>query len=207
MGPPDGGRKKANETERRCSRCREVKPLSDFGKCATDRLGTQSACRTCMSELEKLRRANMTPEQRKKRRGYAKSDYQKHRVQRLEWHHKYREESRAAVIASGKRSKSRRAGAIRAARIESQLLEPQKHRAQDISKRAIRDGFLVPGKCEINVRCLGAIQGHHDDYLKPMSVRWMCRRHHQQWHAQHGPGLNATAPCADGDEPRQTKSK
>jgi hypothetical protein len=25
---------------------------------------------------------------------------------------------------------------------------------------------------------------HHDDYEQPRKVRWLCRRHHQQHHAQ-----------------------
>lgn len=32
--------------------------------------------------------------------------------------------------------------------------------------------------------------GHHDDYDKPMSVRWLCQSHHKQWHAANGEGKN-----------------
>lgn len=170
-----------------------MKPVSDFGNHASTRDGLQRSCRACRAAAQKLHLAKLTPEQRERKRGYVRKDYAKHRARRLEWHHRYREESRDVVIAADKRSKSKRVDAIRKWKNTARQREPQKHYAQDISKKAIRDGILVPGKCEVGGRCLGVIQGHHDDYLKPMSVRWMCRRHHQQWHTQNGPGLNATS--------------
>ncbi len=182
------------KNKKRCSRCHEEKPLAAFGRCTAERDGLQYACRACMSAAQKLRLAKITPEQREIKRGYARKDYAKHRARRLAWHHRYREESRDAVIASDKRSKAKSADARNAKKRATRKLEPQKHYAQDAAKKAIRNGILVPGKCEVGRRCLGIIQGHHDDYLKPLSVRWMCRRHHQQWHSENGQGLNATAP-------------
>lgn len=32
------------------------------------------------------------------------------------------------------------------------------------------------------------VQAHHDDYDKPLEVRWLCPPHHREWHAAHGPG-------------------
>jgi len=31
---------------------------------------------------------------------------------------------------------------------------------------------------------------HHDDYSKPKEVRHLCRKHHVEWHKEHGEGLN-----------------
>lgn len=56
---------------------------------------------------------------------------------------------------------------------------------------AIRDGRLVRGPC---VEC-GATpaEGHHDDYTKPLEVRWLCRRCHNEWHKHNIPlGLDPT---------------
>lgn len=37
-------------------------------------------------------------------------------------------------------------------------------------------GKLIPGPCEM---CGGkTVEMHHDDYSKPLKVRWLCRAHH-----------------------------
>nr|DAD85891.1 MAG TPA: hypothetical protein [Siphoviridae sp. ctGdK3] len=28
------------------------------------------------------------------------------------------------------------------------------------------------------------LEAHHDDYSKPLQVRWLCRRHHKQLHKE-----------------------
>ena len=66
----------------------------------------------------------------------------------------------------------------------------KKTRAKDAVKRAVKAGKLVKGPCEQcgKVR----VHGHHDDYDKPLVVRWLCPEHHKQWHAINGEGANAT---------------
>lgn len=43
-----------------------------------------------------------------------------------------------------------------------------------------RRGKLVPKPCEECGR--PDVQMHHDDYSKPLEVRWLCKRHHQEHH-------------------------
>lgn len=54
---------------------------------------------------------------------------------------------------------------------------------------AIKKGKLTRKPCEV----CGAekADAHHDDYAKPLEVRWLCRSHHVQWHVKHGEALNA----------------
>lgn len=49
-------------------------------------------------------------------------------------------------------------------------------------QNALKHGRLKKGKCEIGKNCKGRIEAHHDDYFKPLDVRWLCRRHHKKLH-------------------------
>jgi hypothetical protein len=57
---------------------------------------------------------------------------------------------------------------------------PEKRRAQIAVNNAVRDGRLTKGACEV----CGATDshGHHDDYSKPLEVRWLCAKHHAEEH-------------------------
>jgi hypothetical protein len=58
-------------------------------------------------------------------------------------------------------------------------------RAQSAVRRALKRGDLFRLPCEV---CGSAnnVDAHHDDYSQPLSVRWLCRSHHQQHHVKHG---------------------
>ena len=64
---------------------------------------------------------------------------------------------------------------------------PIKYKAHNIVNNAIRDGKLFPMPCEI---CGNRAVAHHDDYAKPLNVRWLCQAHHKQWHSDNGEGKN-----------------
>lgn len=59
---------------------------------------------------------------------------------------------------------------------------PEKAKAHDAVKNAIRDGKLMRDACEI---CgTPDAEAHHDDYLEPLKVRWLCFKHHKETHGQ-----------------------
>lgn len=66
---------------------------------------------------------------------------------------------------------------------------PKKYAAHTLVNNSVRDGKLIPQVCEVcgNINSVA----HHDDYDKPLDVRWLCQAHHVQWHKEHGEGLNA----------------
>lgn len=60
--------------------------------------------------------------------------------------------------------------------------------AQHKVEKAIKAGLLKPKSCEV---CgdkgvfkdgRSSIQAHHDNYNKPLEVRWLCQRCHHEWH-------------------------
>lgn len=56
---------------------------------------------------------------------------------------------------------------------------------------ALKNGRLTKGACEqASAECRGRVIAHHDDYARPLDVRWLCERHHGLHHSQHGPGRN-----------------
>lgn len=59
---------------------------------------------------------------------------------------------------------------------------PDQYKANTAVSNAVRDGRLIKMPCEV----CGAdkAQAHHDDYLKPLDVRWLCREHHLELHGR-----------------------
>lgn len=82
--------------------------------------------------------------------------------------------------------KRTRTATRRAAKLEYQRRRRKNksshYRANMAVNNAIRDGRLKRGPCE---KC-GAIkaEAHHDDYSKPLEVRWLCLKHHREHHGR-----------------------
>ncbi|MFY2608276.1 hypothetical protein [Achromobacter ruhlandii] len=67
---------------------------------------------------------------------------------------------------------------------------PEKQAAKSEVMKAIRAGSLVRQPCEV---CAGnptasdgrsLVHAHHEDYSKPLQVRWLCQRCHHREHHQ-----------------------
>lgn len=61
----------------------------------------------------------------------------------------------------------------------------ERHPVEEAARKAVRAaiaaGHLVRQPCEV---CAAEkVQAHHDDYSKPLDVRWLCRPHHDEHHA------------------------
>ena len=62
------------------------------------------------------------------------------------------------------------------------FLYPEKYRAHYLTTNAVRDGRLEKTPCEVCGE--NKVEGHHDDYDKPLDVRWLCRKHHLEVHGK-----------------------
>lgn len=64
---------------------------------------------------------------------------------------------------------------------ERRLKFPERHKANDLVNKAIKNGEMKRGPCVV----CGTLksEGHHEDYSKPLDVVWLCAVHHAQHHA------------------------
>ncbi|CAM0009381.1 endonuclease [Vibrio phage K367 g1] len=138
--------------EKKCFKCGETKPLTEFYKHKQMKDGHVNKCKSCN-----------------------KSDVSRHRSENIEKIRKYDRE----------RGNRQPDGYIR----EWREKYPKKYRAQLMVNNHKRAGNLHQEPCEI----CGSSKSvaHHDDYDKPLNVRWLCQAHHKQWHAKNGEGKNA----------------
>lgn len=59
---------------------------------------------------------------------------------------------------------------------------PEKARANRMVSNAVKSGKLIRLPCE---KCGNPkSEAHHDDYSKPLDVRWLCFKHHREHHGQ-----------------------
>ena len=61
---------------------------------------------------------------------------------------------------------------------------PVKTRAREKFHAAVRYGKIKRQPCEVCGK--EKAHGHHDDYLKPLEVRWLCAVHHKEVHIKGG---------------------
>ena len=60
-------------------------------------------------------------------------------------------------------------------------MSPEKFRARNTFWRALKNGkILKQPKCQFP-RCeFTKVEGHHDDYSRPLEILWLCKFHHRQ---------------------------
>lgn len=97
--------------------------------------------------------------------------------------HRVKGRERYAQTDAGKAARKR-------AREKYKSVSTKKMTASNRLNNAVRDGHIKKKPCEI----CGAkkAEAHHDDYAYALDVRWLCAKHHNEWHAEHGEARNAS---------------
>jgi hypothetical protein len=137
----------------------KMKPESAFNKNRAQKDGLHSQCRECNSHY-----------------------WREHRKEHADHKRKWREVNPEREKAMYSRASAKRdnTGRSRAWRRQN----PEKHSAQQIAQTARRRGDLIPQSCEV---CGSEkVHMHHDDYSKPLDVRWFCARHHARHEGRNG---------------------
>lgn len=145
-----------------CFKCSTTKPLSEFythPQMADGHLNKCKAC-ACADTADRLRRKALDPV-------WLESEYERHRLKQRR--------ARANGTAYIPTPEKKRL-------IEQRYYEkyPERKRAHRAVNNALRNGRLKRKPCEV---CASVhSEAHHDDYSRPLDVKWLCPAHH---HARH----------------------
>lgn len=137
---------------KKCFKCQEELPLSDFYKHKQMVDGHLGKCKACTAE-----------------------DVRKNRLRNID---RFRDYDRKRGNRQTKEYRDKRKARY-----------PNKCKATSMVGNAIRDKRLFKEPCEV-CGTEEALHAHHDDYLKPLNVRWLCAAHHRQWHVKNGEAKN-----------------
>lgn len=185
---------------KKCCKCKEEKSEIEFHKDRTTKDGLEYKCKKCKSEQRKESRKKNPEHYREACRRSALKNYEtirasqkKHRTENREKINNRRREARIPRREEiNKREKERRErdpNHLLKMRIlnkrnrekNKEKLKPMRD-AHKLVMYAIRLGVIIKKytceMCSSNVK----IEGHHDDYTKPLEVRWLCKSCHNRLH-------------------------
>jgi len=150
----------AMRESKQCSRCREVKPLADFTKCPRYTGGYSTWCRTCHSAYSRERNKTNAAH----RRAYWRA---------------YSEPRREHIRAYGRQYCREHLAEFRA---RLNKVPRVVRNARERVYEWVKLGKLTKGPCTVCGTTQGQIEGHHEDYGKPLDVLWLCAKHHSRLH-------------------------
>lgn len=185
---------------KKCTKCKIDKSYEDFQteKRKTD--GVTSRCKICLNEDKKYYLDQKRDQIRKYNRKKYYENHEENKKSRTEKSKKLREENSEWISAYKKEWWKKHATRLRKKQNELRKLpefkkkrneylkerlcknELPKIRARKIFRAAVKTGFLVrPNHCS---KCMKECKpdGHHDDYNKPLEVRWLCKVCHNHEH-------------------------
>ena len=167
----------ANAPSKRCNACGETKALTLFVKDRRLRDGHAAQCLDCRSERLRSYYASH-PEKVTARHALV-----------IKWHKSNPDRNTAARRRYLSNHPEQREKVRQQAR-RYQATHSDEIRARGIVAQAVKRGLLVrPSSCSLCGTDQRVIQGHHDDYSKPLSVRWLCARCHKLHHVNLRTGL------------------
>jgi len=179
-----------------CNTCGHSKPLTDFQRDRQNRDGRKGKCRACVvARQRELRAANPEREREwvaanKDRVLSSKRAYRERNAERLRSDNRERMTLKRSTAEGAERarqitreSRQRHRDEHSARDKERRRLEPVKARAREAVANALRRGRLVrPSSCSMCGTTERVIHAHHDDYARPLDVRWLCASCHRKHH-------------------------
>lgn len=155
-----------------CIKCKEVKPISEFYKHKQMPDGHLNKCKEC-----------------------AKADVRANRLANIDYYKEYdkKRANRPDRVFARKAYQRTDRGRMASNMAKRRFIEnnPLVRSAHIAVGNAIRAGKLLkPGCCSV-CKSENLVQAHHDDYTKPLDVRWLCDSCHKEWHKHNDPIVEA----------------
>lgn len=123
--------------------------------------------------------------------------YIEHKDAELDYSKKYREKNRGKFIEYSKkwRSDNYDKWISNQKRYQDKYIKNNKDIANAHTKThdAIAKRIIFKQPCEICGE--EKAEAHHDDYNKPLDVRWLCKKHHAEWHRNNKPKKKGNILC------------
>jgi hypothetical protein len=167
-----------------CSKCKETKPLTEFYRFARAKDGYQARCKVCQNALHTR---------------WVKENPEKQYQVTLRYQKKQREataarkhahpsssptpEQRVAAAKKWAEDNPERAAELHRNGINAyHRRHPERLKARSMVHDAVRRGELKQEPCRI---CSNPkSEAHHEDYMKPLEVDWLCNDCHKDLHRQ-----------------------
>jgi hypothetical protein len=144
---------------KKCFKCEQTKPLTEFHTHPQMADGYLNKCKLCTRKDV----ADRVIEKSKTDAAWLLAERERHRIKAAKNRKPSTLEQRRAVLQRHRKK------------------YPLKNKARQICANAIRGGKLIRQPCE---KCGKKAQAYHDDYAKPLEVRWLCPKHHGEHHYQ-----------------------
>jgi hypothetical protein len=146
-----------------CKVCHQIKPFDQFYKHARLSDGRLNKCIECLKIHIKAYREKHAER------------YKVYEQARANLPHRVAQRREYIVTDAGKAARKRATENYR-------KKYPMKYATKIIFGNAIKNKLIIPeNQCSM-CASTNQIEGHHDDYTKPLEVRWLCSKCHKQWH-------------------------
>lgn len=143
-----------------CTKCNQKKSLEDFYRNQISKDGRRGQCKACRRIYQRLDKYKSTS------RRYRQTDKGKASHRKANYRYSKSDKGRKTNLKSVEEYKKK---------------NPLKVCAKNKALHAIKIGKLTRGPCEVCGSIVN-VAGHHDDYDKPLDVRWLCHKHHDNLH-------------------------
>lgn len=166
-----------------CFKCNKEKPISEFYKHPRMADGYLNKCIECTKKDVSERAYGLSNDPNWLIRERARGREKFHRL-----YSPYKDRPKPLPMTEEQKIKKRKEYSERYPERKSETIKqyyrkyPERKVAKNITSIAIRDKKLTKQPCEICGEV--EVQAHHEDYSKPLEVRWLCIKHHNEHHVK-----------------------